>query len=244
MLAEAVVDRSRIKKSMGRDSSATTFNHALSFLLESRRSIKLFDRDVVMSNEDLADIVSAASYAPSAFNIQPWRVIQINSDTVRTKLSDLAWRQPQISTASRLLLVAYDNYAWDRTSAYQQFSDNELRNKVYSSVSSVYKNNAKLARDEAIRASSLYAMNILLAAEAKGYQSCALTGFDFGGVTELINMPADWECCMLIALGKASDDNVLREQHRQEKERYVVTDVDLLRGQSSIDKSRINGELF
>lgn len=244
MLAEATVDRGRIQDDLEYGSEIIDFDYALSYLLQSRRSIKLFDSDVAVSDKSIADIISSAAYAPSAFNLQPWRVIQINSDSVRARLSDLAWRQPQISTASRLLLIAYDNYAWDRTSAYQQFSSSELRNKIYSSVSSVYKKNPKLARDEAIRASSLYAMNVLLAAEAKGFQSCALTGFDFDGVAELMNMPADWECCMLIAIGKSSDDNVFREQYRQEKDAYAMTDVDLLRGQSLADESRINGELL
>jgi nitroreductase len=224
MLAEAAVKREAMPNAMEYRARDESLSNALGNLLRARRSVKYFDSDVSISSEDLSDIITAASYAPSAFNLQPWRVVQINSESVRMKLSDLAWRQPQILTASRLLLIAYDTYAWDRASFYQQFSDAELRKKVYTSVSSVYKNNPRLARDEAIRASSLYAMNILLAAQAKEYQSCALTGFDFGGVAKLLNLPGDWECCMLIALGKAAEENVIRPQQRQEHKYCSTTE--------------------
>lgn len=244
MLAEATVKREVVTDSRDLHAQGELSDANLNDLLRARRSIKYFDSDVSISNEDLADIIRAASYAPSAFNLQPWRIVQINSESVRAKISDLAWRQPQVLTASRLLLLAYDTCAWDRVSTYKQFANEEVRNKVYSSISSVYNNNPSLARDEAIRASSLYAMNLLLAAQAKKYQSCALTGFDFEGVAQLVNLPEGWECCMLIALGKASDENILRPQQRQEYKYYSTTDVDLIRGKRADTELRINGGIL
>ena len=92
MLAEATVKREVVTDSRDLHAQVEFPDTNLNDLLRARRSIKHFDSDVSISNEDLADIIRAASYAPSAFNLQPWRIVQINSESVRAKISDLAWR--------------------------------------------------------------------------------------------------------------------------------------------------------
>jgi nitroreductase len=58
-------------------------------------------------------------------------------------------------------------------------------------------------RDEVMRSGGIAAQTMMLAAKAMGYDSCAMDGFDFDAVAKLINLPADHEIVMMIAVGKA-----------------------------------------
>ena len=57
-------------------------------------------------------------------------------------------------------------------------------------------------RDEAMRSCALAAQTLMLAAQSLGYDSCPMTGFDFGRVGELIRLPADHVLAMAVAIGR------------------------------------------
>jgi nitroreductase len=64
----------------------------------------------------------------------------------------------------------------------------------------IYEDTA-LARDEAIRSASLAAMTLMLSAEARGWASCALTGFDAGAVCREFEIEERYVPVMLLAVG-------------------------------------------
>jgi nitroreductase len=67
-----------------------------------------------------------------------------------------------------------------------------------------YRDNEQLQRDEAMRSCGLIGQTIMLAAQAHGYQSCPMIGFDIPAVGSLINLPADHVIGLMVAIGKGT----------------------------------------
>ncbi|MEA4835847.1 MAG: nitroreductase family protein, partial [Anaeromusa sp.] len=68
-------------------------------LMEERRSVNFFDAAQPLTQELLRQIVELASLAPSAFNLQPWRLIAVRSPEGRERLWRLAQQQPKVLEA-------------------------------------------------------------------------------------------------------------------------------------------------
>ena len=62
----------------------------------------------------------------------------------------------------------------------------------------------RLLRDEARRSVGLAAMNLMLAAQALGYESCPMIGFDPVQVSEAIGLDADHPPLMIVVVGKGT----------------------------------------
>ena len=191
-------------------------------VLGQRRSVKQFDAEVKISDIDLQDIIKAASSAPSAFNIQHWRVVQIKDRDIKQQLHTLAWKQPQILTASELLVICMDVRAWDKEELpFCHAPNQEAKDKFKSMLTNIYANNYQLQRDEAQRSASLFSMSLMLQAQAKGYQTCPMSGFDYYKVGKLLKLPPNIEICMLVALGKESEGSEKTRKTRVAADHFV-----------------------
>lgn len=54
-------------------------------LIEKRRSIKHFDPDHKMSEQEFEKLIKAATLAPTSFNIQHWRFVRVVDQQQRQK---------------------------------------------------------------------------------------------------------------------------------------------------------------
>src|SRR5690606_28150335 len=63
------------------------------------------------------------------------------------------------------------------------------------------------ARDEAVRSASLGAATLMHAAEAMGYVSCPMVGFDAEGVIRAFALAPQEIPVMLVAVGRAAPGN-------------------------------------
>ena len=77
-------------------------------LMEERRSVNFFDAAQPLTPELLRQIVELASLAPSAFNLQPWRLIAVRSAEGRQRLWQLAQQQPKVLEAPVTLIIIGD----------------------------------------------------------------------------------------------------------------------------------------
>lgn len=176
---------------------------SVSSAIKARRSIKYFDPDHEMPQSHVIQLIEHAMLTPSAFNLQHWRFVNIVEPSLRGKIKQLAWGQPQITDASLLLLVCMDVNAWSsEPEQCWHHVDAVVRNKMLQNIRGAYQDNPDFARDEAMRSCSLASMSIMLMAQELGYDSCAMDGFDFNAVASLVNLPSDHEICMMLAIGK------------------------------------------
>ena len=172
--------------------------------LQARRSIKYFDPNHVMTSDEREQLMSLALLSPTAFNIQNWRFIAVESPAIRSEIRKAAWDQPQITEASLLLVLCMDLMAWSREpERYWQFAPAEVSAQLVPEIQDFYRDDHQLQRDEGMRSCGIVAQSLMLAAKELNYDSCALDGFDFKRVGHLINLPHDHEICMIVTIGKA-----------------------------------------
>lgn len=171
----------------------------------ARRSIKHFDPDHEMSSEEVRTLLNAAIQAPTAFNMQNWRFVQVTDPDLRQQLRAAANDQAQITDASLLLILTADLMAWQKSpDRYWRSAPREVADLLVNWMGPFYRGKEQLQRDEAMRSCGLVGQTLMLAAKAMGYDSCPMIGFDPEQVAELIMLPNDHVIGFLLAVGKAT----------------------------------------
>ncbi len=172
--------------------------------IKTRRAIKEFNTEHVMSVEEKEQLLSLAMLSPTAFNIQNWRYVIISDIDLRSKIKEAAWGQPQITDSSLLIVLCADLKAWEKQPIrYWKNAPQEVQDFVLPAIEGYYKDKSQVQRDEAMRSCGIAAQTLMLSAKSMGYDSCPMDGFDFHEVANLINLPDDHVIAMFVAIGKA-----------------------------------------
>ena len=171
--------------------------------IEARRSVKHYDPDHVMPEEDLAELIRLTKLAPSSFNMQNYRILVVRDAEVRQQIRAAAWDQPQVTDASVLFILCADLTAHqENPSTYWAHAPQEVQDILGPMIQPFYEGKDTLIRDEAMRSSALAGMILMLAAKDMGYDSCPMIGFDGKKVAELINLPQHYALSFMIPVGK------------------------------------------
>lgn len=173
--------------------------------IKSRRAVKHYEKDFKMPEKDIACLIEHMLQAPTSFNLQHWRIVQVEDPAIREQMRAAAWGQEQVSDASLLFIICANTQAWqDNPQQYWQDAPEEVQAMILPMIENFYTGKAQLQRDEALRSVGLIAQTAMLAAKAMGYDSCPMIGFDADKVAELIKLPEDHLVGMMITIGKAS----------------------------------------
>ncbi|MCZ8523989.1 MULTISPECIES: nitroreductase family protein [Paenibacillus] len=170
----------------------------------SRHSVRKYERDVVIPEAELTEILSLAHSAPSSWNLQHWRFLVIQEQANKDRLLPIAFGQQQVSDASVVVVVLGDLEANLNAPVVYENATQEIRDMMVGQINGAYANNPAVARDEAIRNASLAAMQLMLAARAKGYDSVPMGGYNPAALIEEFKIPARYVPVMLLPIGKAS----------------------------------------
>lgn len=172
--------------------------------IAERRSVKKFDPDHVLTEEEIRRLMEAVILSPTSFNIQNWRFVLITDQAVKDAVRAVGWNQAQFADCSLLVLVCGDRGAYGRDPGrYWATSDASARDAIVPMIVDAYEGKPELQRDENLRSGSLAAQTLMLAAKAMGYDSCPMIGFDFAKVAEIVNLPADHDIVMAVTVGRA-----------------------------------------
>ena len=86
----------------------------------SRRSVKHFDPDHRISEDEVHHLLSHAILSPTAFNIQHWRIVQVDDPELRKQIRAVAWDQAQVTDASLLLILYMDSLTQTLTKPHSE----------------------------------------------------------------------------------------------------------------------------
>jgi nitroreductase len=171
--------------------------------IEARRSVKHYDPDHVMPEEELAELIRLTKLAPSSFNMQNYRILVVRDPEIRQQIRAVAWDQAHVTDASVLFILCADLTAHQEIpSTYWAHAPQEVQDILGPMIQPFYEGKDTLIRDEAIRSSALAGMTLMLAAKDMGYDSCPMIGFDGEKVAELINLPQHYALSFMIPVGK------------------------------------------
>ncbi|MBS3145555.1 nitroreductase family protein [Candidatus Woesearchaeota archaeon] len=141
----------------------------------TRRSVREYkDKDIGLST--IEEIIDAGRYAPSAGNIQLWRVIVVKDERVKNKIARLAMKQSWISQAPAVLVVC--------------------SNKT--TLKSYY---GKRADKYAMQTISAAVQNMLIRANSLGVGTCWVDTFESKALKRELRIPEDTNPEVIITLG-------------------------------------------
>lgn len=175
--------------------------------VQARRSVKWYDAEHRMPEETFRILMEHAILTPTAFNIQNWRFVRITDPEQRKSIRAVAWDQAQVTDASELLVLCFDNKAWSRRpERYWRNASQEVQNFLLPALAEYYRDKPQTERDEGMRSCGLVGQTIMLMAKELGYDSCPMDGFDYEAVARIINLPKDYDIAFMVAIGKAVKD--------------------------------------
>ncbi|ODB57979.1 nitroreductase family protein [Paenibacillus polymyxa] len=178
-------------------------------ILRERHATKEYKTNVIIPEETLNEIFELAATAPSAWNLQHWRFLVIQNQEQKDRIKPIAYGQQQISDASAVVVILGDLEA-NRTGRemYNRLYESEfiskaVRDILFSQIEGSYQS-PQFARDEANKNAALAAMQLMLAAKSKGYDSGPIGGFNPAGLLEALNIPGRFIPVMIVTLGVAA----------------------------------------
>jgi len=176
--------------------------------IRARRAIKWYDSEHQMPEETFLKLMEHAILTPTAFNIQNWRFVRVTDPEQRKAIRAVAWDQAQVTDASELLVLCFDNKSWERNpQLYWRNAPQEVQDFLVPAIDVYYRNKPQIERDEGMRSCGLVGQTIMLMAQELGYQSCPMDGFDYDEVGKIINLPKDHSIAFMIAIGKGTKDS-------------------------------------
>ncbi|MBA4118587.1 MAG: nitroreductase family protein [Candidatus Puniceispirillum sp.] len=172
-----------------------------------RRAIRHFDPTHRFTKEEFDQLIELGMQAPSSFNLQHWRVVNVTDPDLRKQVRSAAWDQAQVTDASLLFVITTDIKVWQKNPGYYlRNAPKEAQGILLPLIAPFYEGKDQLQRDEAMRSVGLFMQTLMIAAKAMGYDSCPMIGFDPGKVAELIHLPADHAIGALLTIGKRVKD--------------------------------------
>lgn len=173
--------------------------------IRQRRSVRSFDPSHRFTAAELDQLIELGMQAPSSFNIQHWRVVNVTDPALRKQIRAAAVDQAQVTDASLLLVLCADVKAWQKNPArYWRNAPKAAQEMLVPWITPFYEGKEQLQRDEAMRSVGFFAQTLMLAAKGMGYDSSPMVGFDPAKVAELVKLPADHAIAMMLAIGKAT----------------------------------------
>ena len=183
-------------------------------IFTERRSVKYFDKDKKLEKKLLEKIINTATLAPSAYNLQPWRLIACTSDEAKQRLYNVAKKQQKILDASVVLIVVadYEGYKLHNPVWEKKNLDDEQMEKRQEKYRKAYEENEKRRIKFGEVNSGIFVMSLLLSAKYHGVDSHPMGGMNYAGVKEEFHLAEHEEPALLVALGYADPDVQLHER--------------------------------
>jgi len=190
--------------------SQTVQDQSFSAVIHERRSVRSYDPNFQISREELKELLGEAQLAPSSSNLQSWRFLVIDTQPVKEKLLPIANSQQQVADASAVVVLLGDLESYRKAEtifnrAYEQgFMPEEVKNTM---VERTVKSYSALPRETAKQIvytdGGLVAMQFMLAAKARGYDTVPMGGYNAAKLVEAFGISERYVPIMLIAVGKA-----------------------------------------
>ncbi|WP_096186992.1 nitroreductase family protein [Evansella halocellulosilytica] len=192
--------------------SMTSYSQDLGLFqtINERHSVRKYETGVEITEKELHEILEAATLAPSSWNLQHWKFLVIDDQSKKEALLPITYNQQQIVDSSVTIAVLGDLEAnLNAEDVYQEAVDNgfmteQVKETLVGQINKAYEGDTPFPRDEAVLNPSLAAMNLMLAAKAKGYDTCPMGGFDRQAFMKEFNVPDRYVPVMLLTVGKAA----------------------------------------
>jgi len=158
-------------------------------LIKYRKSVRSWS-DRVVTQETVKKIIDTARFAPSAKNLQDWKVIAVRDSELRGRMTEVARGQIFVGEAPVVLVICGD--------------------------SSTGKMSCDMPRS--VVDATILIDHITLAAAAEGLGTCWIGSFDQDACRKLLRIPGGWEVVELLPLGYPADPSKVSKTRKRVEE--------------------------
>lgn len=193
----------------------TTQTNDFNGIITGRRSIRKYDPSVKISKEEMTQILTEATLAPSSVNMQPWRFLVIESDEAKAALAPIArFNNVQVETSAAMIAVFGDLNNFDYaeeiygTAVERGLMPAEVKENQLTRLAAHFSTLPHdVNKDTVLIDGALVSMQLMLVARAHGYDTNPIGGFEKDQIAEAFGMDKDrYVPVMLISIGKAVDE--------------------------------------
>ena len=177
----------------------------LSEVIEHRRATPSFD-GAPIPDADLKTILEAGLKAPSGYNLQPWRFIVVRTPEQRRRLRAASFNQAKVEEASVVIVACGDKDGWrtdldemirmGREGGMTENYAEQARDNIPEYLGNHPNLTAWLNRHVMIAFTSM-----MLMAEALGYDTAPMEGYESNKVCEVLRLPLSYEVVALLGIG-------------------------------------------
>ena len=180
-------------------------------VVRSRRSVRDFMPDVEIPKEELMAIIEEAMFAPNSTNLNSWRFLIVTEKEQKEALYEVSMQQPAVKGAAAVIILLGDLTAYtvanaDEISAKavaQGTMTEEIRQGINENVSWYYDVSEEQKREWLMLDQGLVAMQLMLSAKDRGYDTVAMSGVETEAVRKLFNIEDHLVNGLIIPIGKA-----------------------------------------
>jgi nitroreductase len=184
---------------------ASRTEKSLSEVLDQRRATPSFD-GAPIPDSDLKQILEAGLKMPSGYNLQPWRFVVVRTPEGRRRLRAASYNQAKVEEASAVIVACGDKDGWRsdmeemiRIGREHGMTENYAegaRENIPAFLGNHPNLTAWLNRHVMLAFSGM-----LLMAEALGYDTAPMEGYEADKVCVVLNLPMSYEVVALLAIG-------------------------------------------
>ena len=195
----------------------------------SRRSVNFFDKEKEIDHRIVKRVITESFFTPSAYNLQPWRIILVKSDEGKKLLHSLAFKQPKILDSAFTLILIGDKEGYEsHNTAWNEFRDklgNEKTEKIIDGARKLYGTNesTKLKFEESHV--GILAMNLMQLFKAYRIDTHPMSGMNFNKVKESFDLKETEEVVMLLAVGYRDESKQMSTRRARKTYEEVVTEI-------------------
>lgn len=197
-------------------------------LVKARRSANKFIPGVEITERDLDEIFNLVKFAPSAFNLQHTQYIVVQDPEIKERVYEAASKQYKVQTSSAVIIVLGNKEAYKDAARINEgllhlgVMNQQEYDGTVGYVRSFYEERGEtFMTEEAIRNASLSAMQFMLIAKDKGWDTCPMIGFDPEALREALNIPRTHVPAMMITIGKEDTSSVRTRGYRKPVGEFV-----------------------
>ncbi len=179
-------------------------------IVMKRYAVKKFDGRKVPESK-MKELFELIRFAPSALNIQPWKIKVITDQKVKEQLKPATWNQEQITTCSHLLVFCANTDFKGLVERLERLLNQaKMPEDIAKMVMGMARDYFLKIPPEAQVAMAQHHVflalgNALNGAKSLGFDSCPMGGFDPKEYARILNLPSNLVPTMLCPVGYAAD---------------------------------------
>jgi nitroreductase len=184
----------------------------MSEMVRERRSTSAFSPAPVLE-EDLQRILRAGLEAPSSYNMQPWRFVVVRDADQRKRLRAAALGQEAVERAPVVIVACGDTEGW-RDNLEEVLTIG--RDHGFDVESQIERKRQNVTRDLSshpnismwvTKQTMIAATTMMWMAEALGYDTGPMEGFDEEQVREVLGIPEHVRVIVMLAVGRLQGED-------------------------------------